>query len=247
VAAALCAAGRAPEAVVLEDRTRMLSRGAGIAARAAALAARYGARLAAAKAAELAAIRAHYAARRLLPRWDSREYLSAEEAAFAFGLRLVRVKGHNDPEAESALDLLKPDALLTVNARILEPRIFRRAPLAFNLHLSALPAYGGMDSVFWALYDGKPTVGVTVHRIEERLDAGEIFAQESVAVLPGDTEASVYRRALELGCALVVRVLEQADAGRLAGRPMPGPVEYRRAATARDRAAFRRRRRGRLP
>lgn len=46
-----------------------------------------------------------------------------------------------------------------------------------NVHPSALPKYRGPSPVLWAVRNGDPTIGVTVHRMTEDIDAGPILAQ----------------------------------------------------------------------
>jgi methionyl-tRNA formyltransferase len=47
-----------------------------------------------------------------------------------------------------------------------------------NIHPSLLPAFKGVDPVFYARLRGAP-LGVTVHRVAPELDAGDIVAQEA--------------------------------------------------------------------
>lgn len=55
-------------------------------------------------------------------------------------------------------------------------RLLRNAEiLAINFH-PATPDYPGSGSYSWALYDGQKYFGVTVHRMTEVIDSGEIIA-----------------------------------------------------------------------
>jgi methionyl-tRNA formyltransferase len=44
-----------------------------------------------------------------------------------------------------------------------------------NIHASILPTYKGKHSDVWALINGETTLGITVHRLNERFDDGEIL------------------------------------------------------------------------
>jgi methionyl-tRNA formyltransferase len=53
-----------------------------------------------------------------------------------------------------------------------------------NVHPSALPRYRGPSPVLWAIRSGDPYLGVTVHRMTERIDAGPVLAQVDDLPLP---------------------------------------------------------------
>ena len=64
-----------------------------------------------------------------------------------------------------------------------------------NVHPSLLPNFAGaMDAVDRAIQTGAKVTGATVHVVTDDLDAGPILVQESVAVLEGDTLASLHQR-----------------------------------------------------
>lgn len=47
-----------------------------------------------------------------------------------------------------------------------------------NIHCSMLPKYRGPAPVLWAIRNGDPHLGVTIHRMTEEFDAGPIIAQQ---------------------------------------------------------------------
>ncbi|MFL5311282.1 MAG: methionyl-tRNA formyltransferase, partial [Myxococcales bacterium] len=64
-----------------------------------------------------------------------------------------------------------------------------------NVHQSALPRYRGPAPVLWAIRNGDPTIGVTVHRMDEGFDTGPVMEQVDDVPLPEDaTPASVWER-----------------------------------------------------
>jgi phosphoribosylglycinamide formyltransferase-1 len=65
-----------------------------------------------------------------------------------------------------------------------------------NVHPSLLPALKGLDTHARALASGVKTHGCTVHFVVPELDSGPIILQESVPVLPGDTEELLAARVL---------------------------------------------------
>jgi methionyl-tRNA formyltransferase len=55
-----------------------------------------------------------------------------------------------------------------------------------NVHCSMLPKYRGPAPVLWAIRNGDPHLGVTVHRMNEEFDAGPILAQQGGVPIPDD-------------------------------------------------------------
>ena len=52
---------------------------------------------------------------------------------------------------------------------------------AINIHRGIAEEYRGLDSNFWALYHKDLiNVGVTLHKIEDELDKGEIYRQSQI-------------------------------------------------------------------
>ena len=49
-----------------------------------------------------------------------------------------------------------------------------------NLHCSLLPRHRGMMPSFWSMYHGDATIGVSVFRVAEGIDQGEIIVQKEV-------------------------------------------------------------------
>lgn len=67
-----------------------------------------------------------------------------------------------------------------------------------NVHPALLPSFPGARSVRDALAWGVKVTGATVHFADEKADHGPIIFQESVEILPGDTEESLHERIKEV-------------------------------------------------
>ena len=92
---------------------------------------------------------------------------------------------------------LAPDVLLSAHfnqlfkAHILQlPRL-----AAINIHPSLLPAYKGVDPVFYGLLQQEEKLGVTAHLMDSTFDTGKILQQYS---LPADPRFSVFSHNMQL-------------------------------------------------
>ncbi len=78
-----------------------------------------------------------------------------------------------------------------------------------NIHPSLLPKYRGLHTHRAALEAGDRVAGCSVHLVTDELDAGEVLGRAEVAVLPGDSEASLAARVLIAEHQLYPRVLSE--------------------------------------
>jgi phosphoribosylglycinamide formyltransferase-1 len=63
-----------------------------------------------------------------------------------------------------------------------------------NTHPALLPSFPGAHAVRDALAYGVKVTGSTVHLVDDGIDTGPILAQEPVAVLADDDEATLHER-----------------------------------------------------
>jgi methionyl-tRNA formyltransferase len=83
---------------------------------------------------------------------------------------------------------------------------------SLNVHFSLLPKYRGAAPVQWTVLNGDADSGVTIIELNDRMDEGDILAQERVAVEPRETGAELEVRLAVLGARLLVSTLARIDA-----------------------------------
>ena len=105
-----------------------------------------------------------------------------------------------EPDAEQRLvDLLKKAGVewvvLAGWMRMIKAPLLDAFPRRIiNIHPSLLPAFPGLEAWKQALAAGATETGCTVHYVDAGMDTGEIIAQHTVPVLPGDTAESLHAR-----------------------------------------------------
>ena len=97
------------------------------------------------------------------------------------------------------------DVLLAVNWRkMIDAETLAAAKYgAFCLHDSLLPAYRGSSPVVWAVEEDAKETGVTMFRMNDRIDAGPIIGQRRIDIKPGETVRQVWDRLTPLYVDLV--------------------------------------------
>lgn len=125
------------------------------------------------------------------------------------------------PEWFSRIEDMRPDLILSVYYRHMIPtRILSLAPLgAFNMHGSLLPKYRGRAPINWAVLHGEPRIGMTLHRMVRRADAGEIIDQEGVDLTARDTAEEAFRKVLPCARIILSRQIDPLLAGTATGTP----------------------------
>ncbi len=92
--------------------------------------------------------------------------------------------------------------------RILTP-IFTSQIEAINLHPSLLPLFKGANAIMRSFESGMKVGGVTIHRVSQELDSGEILAQACVGIAEEDTLESFTRNIQETEYRLLPEVVKK--------------------------------------
>jgi UDP-4-amino-4-deoxy-L-arabinose formyltransferase/UDP-glucuronic acid dehydrogenase (UDP-4-keto-hexauronic acid decarboxylating) len=116
---------------------------------------------------------------------------------------------------------LKPDVLFSFYYRkLLGTEILDLASAgAYNLHGSLLPHYRGRAPLNWVLVNGETETGVTLHAMTAEADAGDIIAQDSVAISVDDTATSLGDKLLLAAASLLDDALPKIAAGDVPRQP----------------------------
>ena len=124
------------------------------------------------------------------------------------GLTVTRTgKLSENQELISALDSDNPDVILVIDFGqiIREPFLSR---MCLNIHPSLLPEYRGAAPIERALLDGHDRTGVTIFRLSEAMDAGEILRQSEIEIEPSENASDLYERLSRIGCEIAFEALE---------------------------------------
>jgi methionyl-tRNA formyltransferase len=151
------------------------------------------------------------------------------------GIQVLHSADINSPAGHGFIEALRPDLLVTAHfdQKIYPPLCDRPGLAAINIHPSPLPLFRGLEPVLHAMLENEKTLGATVHRLVESIDAGAVVESEKIQADPRDSVLRSMRRLMILGVELLVNCTPAALAfGN--GRPQCGPESYRSWPTARQ-------------
>jgi methionyl-tRNA formyltransferase len=147
---------------------------------------------------------------------------SVAELALFNGIEVITPDSPNTAAVIEQVSACAPDFIFSFYYRQMLSSALLAIPRmgAFNVHGSLLPKYRGRVPVNWAIIHGEEECGVSLHRMVEKPDAGDLMAQRSVPILRNDTAFDVFQK---LKCAAELMLMETVPpmvAGRLDGWPM---------------------------
>ena len=89
------------------------------------------------------------------------------------------------------------------------PKIF-----SINVHGSLLPKYRGAAPINWALIKGEKETGISIIKMNEKMDAGDIVAQMEIDIDDEDTALSLREKMKRIGPAFLIETIDNVGAVR---------------------------------
>src|SRR5438105_7357258 len=132
---------------------------------------------------------------------------------------------------------LRPDLIVVAAYGQILPRQILELPRfgCLNVHASLLPKYRGAAPIQWALLNDEQETGVTIMRMDEGLDTGDILVQQATPITPEDNAQTLRDRLAAIGAELLVETIPNYVAGRIVPRKQPdADVTYARKLTRED-------------
>lgn len=120
------------------------------------------------------------------------------------------------PTFLSQLKYMKPDFnVVAAYGKILQREILDFPQYgSFNIHASLLPKYRGAAPIQRAIIDGCDETGVTIMKMDEGLDTGDIVLQQSTHIRSTDNVQILHDRLAELGAELIFEALTRVISGK---------------------------------
>ena len=78
-----------------------------------------------------------------------------------------------------------------------------------NIHHAKLPFYRGMMPNFWQMYHKEKSTGVTVHRMNNKIDEGEIILQRDIPMEHNESLDVLIKRTKRFGAHCIIEALDK--------------------------------------
>lgn len=134
--------------------------------------------------------------------------------AMARGVKLFQPLSLKSVKFLNAIENLKPDIFVVVAFRMIPSVLMEISKWgAINLHGSLLPKYRGAAPIQRAIMAGETQTGITVFKLDAKIDTGLILQQKSIPIGENTTGGEIYDQMKSLGAGLLVDVLQSIENG----------------------------------
>ncbi len=125
--------------------------------------------------------------------------------------------------AQAAIAEAKADVMVVAAYGLILPQWTLDAPRlgCLNIHASLLPRWRGAAPIHRAIEAGDAQTGVVIMQMDAGLDTGDMLLSDQLNIADDDTTASLHDRLADMGGALIVRALADAQMDKLQAVKQP--------------------------
>ncbi len=151
-----------------------------------------------------------------------------QQLAGAFGLNVIERSDLNSKSFRELIRKYDADLFISVASSVIFKKELINIPKldCINIHNAPLPKYRGMLPNFWQLYHGETEAGITVHRIEEGIDTGDIISQRFVQIEAHDSLNDLIIKTKKEDAKIMMQIIEDYRNGEISYRKMEGEGSY---------------------
>ncbi|MBQ1846409.1 MAG: methionyl-tRNA formyltransferase [Clostridia bacterium] len=138
-----------------------------------------------------------------------------KEYAEAHGIPVFQPTSLRNGEAVQTVKSFEPDMIITAAYGLILPPAVLEIPRlgCINVHGSLLPEYRGAAPVQRCIMDGRTVTGVTVMRMDEGCDTGDMIAKAEIPIPDGMNCGGLFDEMGRVGSELLLKVLPRIKAG----------------------------------
>ena len=123
----------------------------------------------------------------------------------------------NSKESVEFLKKFNADLFIVVSfGQIMSKEVLSLPKLyCLNIHASLLPKYRGAAPINWAIANGEKETGVTIMRMNEKMDEGDIALKEALSINPQDDAISLTEKLSAKGAELIIKAIKLINDGKI--------------------------------
>lgn len=121
-------------------------------------------------------------------------------------------------EFHNGLLSYQPDLIIvTAYGRILPLALLELAPMGcINVHGSLLPLHRGAAPIQWSVIKGDKEVGITIMRMDEGMDTGDMLLKAGITPAPDETTGTLFSKLAQLGSETLLNAIKGLKDGTIA-------------------------------
>lgn len=130
-----------------------------------------------------------------------------DEIAKKYNIPLIKINNINDPEVIVALKKEEIDWLFIIGWSQIARKEILNTPRkgCIGMHPTLLPVGRGRAAIPWAILKGLHQTGVTMFKLDEGVDTGDIIGQGKIELDDKTTATQLYRKVNEMHIILISR------------------------------------------
>lgn len=142
-------------------------------------------------------------------------------AARELGVDVIQTQNVKDAGFLETFNSLSPEmAIVAAFGQILPKSILYGPPRGcVNIHPSLLPRLRGAAPLNWSIINAETTTGVTIMKMDEGIDSGDILLQQETPLGENETFGELHDRLAAMGAELLLETLALTLSGDIHPRP----------------------------
>lgn len=134
---------------------------------------------------------------------------AVKQCALEHNILVLQPKSLKKEAIQTQLATLKPDLLIVAAYGLLLPKAVLDIPKygCLNVHASLLPSWRGASPIQQSILAGDPCTGITIMKMSEGLDEGDILSQASIPLTGTETTGTLHDQLATTGAVLLLKTL----------------------------------------
>jgi len=126
------------------------------------------------------------------------------------GIEAFQPEDVNSKETLAYLRKIKPDLFIVVSfGQILSKALLEISGLySLNVHASLLPKYRGAAPINWAIANGEKETGITIIKMNEKMDEGDILLKEVVSIEKDEDAVTLSEKLSKKGAKVLLNSID---------------------------------------